>query len=375
LGGKVSWEISILVDYVEDSPHPFRVSVVRHRPSTGGQLEVEEVIADRRTDRPEQVLPMFRGVLALAAVRQAVQELAGEPTAAGMESAEQVQGLMDLILRRAQQDGVDTVTVLNGRGNVISTLPLQSGVEQVGVAPEVEPDLRAVLLELVPASPSGNVSVILDRQERTLQFRPLGGGAAASAPVATEADFEGVRAGAAVVVPVLPPTAGGTPSLPIAPAARRSAALSSGAQQPAAGRLPATVPSEDSLVEAPANPNHLIFGPDFAGLALLLPLQEVEARIVVDSWEQHMAIREFRGDLARFIVPGYEYDSIEKAMLVAKEALPDATDVQILFLDRQDRSVARAQVIQRLNLFPWEPTLEEALLDRTLDLLGVQRDV
>ncbi len=376
LDGKGSWAISILVHYVEESRHPFRVAVVRHRPSTGGPLEIERTIANRGTNRRGSVLTVFHHVLSFAEVQQAVRELAGEPTAAGTESADQrVNGLMEMILRRAGQGELDTVAVLNVRGNVAGTFPVErTAAGEVSIAQEVERDLRAALLKLVQSSAGGNVSVQVDTAERELQFRPIGGSAASAASgAAPQAGLEAGRRGTAVT-PVLPPT-GDRISLPFEPAARRFAAPASAARQPAAGLARGDARPESGLKNAPTSLYKLIFRPENAGLALLLPEEGVQARIIVGSWEQRRILLEIRSDLEGAILPLEEFDSVESAVEFARsdsQLGSDATEVQMV-LSQRSRPLLLWQIETWLRPFPWKPlTLKEALLDNVMNILGLQ---
>ena len=122
------------------------------------------------------------------------------------------------------------------------------------------------------------------------------------------------------------------------------------------------------------NTGKLIFRPDTAPLALLLPERGVEARIVVGSQKQEMVLLEFRPDLKGSIVRGYKFASIDLAVEIARRELgPDASEVRgILRDDPNDRAVLWGQINAWLKPFPWKSsvTLEEALINNIVNVLG-----
>ena len=125
--------------------------------------------------------------------------------------------------------------------------------------------------------------------------------------------------------------------------------------------------------EGPLSLFKLIFRPEYAGLSLLVPRQGVEIRIITSSRKQRDAILEIRPDFAGSFLSLEEFaNNIDQAVESAKADLgPDATEVRTV-LDPEDRVLLRAQIIDWLNLFPWNPdSLEEALLDSVMDLLGL----
>jgi hypothetical protein len=279
--------------------------------------------------------------------------------AADVEGAEQrVQGLMETILRWAGQGEIDSVAVFNSKGEVTGTFPVLDDAGAVAIAPEVEPApaLRAALLKLVQASSGGNVGVVLDEGERELQIRPIGG-FTASAPTVTEAGLEDLHRIS------LPAESAGSRTLP-----------------PTAGisTLDASLSrSNRQITDSPALGSlfKLIFRPENAGLALLLPAEGVQARIIVGSSEQRRLLLEIRPDLEGAILPLEEFDSVESAVEFARsdsQLGPDATEVPLV-LSRRSRPLLRWQIETWLRPFPWKPlTLKEALLDNVMDILGVQ---
>ena len=187
------------------------------------------------------------------------------------------------------------------------------------------------------------------------------------------AGLESPRAASSIAVPVLPPTAGEA-ALSSQSAAARFPSLSSGARRPAAGGARSASRPERDLKKAPVNLFKLIFRPENAGLALLLPAEGVQARIIVGSSQQRDILLEIRPDLEGAILPLEEfYGDVERAVEFARSQLgSDATEVQMV-LSQRSRPLLRWQIESWLRPFPWKPgTLKEALLDNVMDVLGLQ---
>ena len=178
---------------------------------------------------------------------------------------------------------------------------------------------------------------------------------------------------ARVVAPILPPTAGR-----IAQERAATVRASTGSARtvfPSDGEIPDAVSPEDGLADAPAGLFKLIFRPESAGLALLLPKEGVQARIIIGSSQQRALLLEIRPDLAGFLLPLEEFDSVESAVAFARSDFQlgsDATEVPLV-LSQRSRPLLRWQIETWLRPFPWKPaTLTEALLDDVWSVLGLQ---
>ncbi len=112
--------------------------------------------------------------------------------------------------------------------------------------------------------------------------------------------------------------------------------------------------------ETPVAPLELIFRPENAGLALLVPREGVKVRIIVADAEQSAVIESRRPDLAGSFISIEDVGSLETALTFARQELGSEAREVTEILDK--RTLAQ-KVKLWLQQFPWiAPALDNALL-------------